>query len=220
MQFHFPIAELRRIAADALEACGYVPGDSGRVRAVPDTRTIRYYTTLGLIDRPVAMRGRTALYGRRHVLQIVAIKTLQSSGKTLSHIQAELEGLSDRQLADTSGMPDAFWQTVRVDRKIGSIDPQPEMPEAAAFWAAPAATPSPIPAQTDLTGGGSVKRSPTAIVELPLGDGVVVRLNVHADQFPDVAAMDQFADEVAPELDAVAQAVRVAAVRRGWMPDD
>ena len=50
---------------------------SGRVRDVPDRRTIRYYTTLGLIDRP-ALRGRTALYGRRHLLQLVAIKRLQA----------------------------------------------------------------------------------------------------------------------------------------------
>src|SRR5690348_15034744 len=50
---------------------------SARVRDVPDVRTIRYYTTLGLIDRPAALRGRTALYGRRHLLQLVAIKRLQ-----------------------------------------------------------------------------------------------------------------------------------------------
>src|SRR5262245_45243958 len=53
---------------------------NSRIREVPDRRTIRYYTTLGLIDRPAEMRGRTALYGRRHLLQLVAIKRLQARG--------------------------------------------------------------------------------------------------------------------------------------------
>src|SRR5436305_3354800 len=68
---------------------------SGRVRDVPDLRTIRYYTTLGLIDRPAAMRGRTALYGPRHLLQLVAIKRLQARGLSLAQVQEQLLGASD-----------------------------------------------------------------------------------------------------------------------------
>src|SRR4051812_9272161 len=71
---------------------------SGRVRDVPDQRTIRYYTTLGLIDRPAQMRGRTALYHRRHLLQLVAIKRLQTQGLTIAQIQEQLLGLPDRAL--------------------------------------------------------------------------------------------------------------------------
>ena len=58
----------------------YAGPPSARVRAVPDRRAIRWYTTIGLIDRPVAHRGRTALYGPRHLLQLVAVKRLQASG--------------------------------------------------------------------------------------------------------------------------------------------
>src|ERR1700676_2491652 len=68
---------------------------SGRVRDVPDRRTIRYYTTLGLIDRPAAMRGRTALYGVRHVLQLAAVKRLQARSLSLAQVQARLVGLTD-----------------------------------------------------------------------------------------------------------------------------
>src|SRR4051794_26899981 len=68
---------------------------SGRVREVPDRRTIRYYTTLGLIDRPAEWRGRTALYGRRHLLQLVAIKRLQARGLALAELQQQLLGLTD-----------------------------------------------------------------------------------------------------------------------------
>jgi hypothetical protein len=73
-------------------ATGYTAPGSARVRAVPDGRTIRYYTTLGLVDRPT-IQGRTALYGARHLLQLVAIKRLQASGLSLTQVQERLAGL-------------------------------------------------------------------------------------------------------------------------------
>ena len=78
---------------------------SGRVRDVPDPRTIRYYTTLGLLDRPTEMRGRTALYGRRHLLQLVAIKRLQTRGLSLSEIQERLLGLPNSRLESLAELP-------------------------------------------------------------------------------------------------------------------
>ena len=51
------IDELGERVAGALGGPGYEGVPSGRVRDVPDLRTIRYYTTLGLLDRPAAMRG-------------------------------------------------------------------------------------------------------------------------------------------------------------------
>lgn len=91
------IDALGAAVADALSD-GYSGAPSGRVRDVPDRRTIRYYTTLGLIDRPAELRGRTALYGRRHLLQLVAIKRLQARGLSLAEVQAELTGASDAEL--------------------------------------------------------------------------------------------------------------------------
>jgi DNA-binding transcriptional MerR regulator len=78
---------------------------SGRVRPVPDRRAIRWYTTIGLIDRPAGHRGRTALYGPRHLLQLVAVKRLQASGLPLVSIQQELAGASDTQLARVARLP-------------------------------------------------------------------------------------------------------------------
>src|SRR5207253_2708909 len=99
------IEELSAQVALALSVDYEGPG-SGRVRGVPDLRTIRYYTTLGLIDRPAAMRGRTALYGRRHLLQLVVIKRLQARGATLAELQAKLVGLTDADLAGLAKLPD------------------------------------------------------------------------------------------------------------------
>jgi DNA-binding transcriptional MerR regulator len=113
---------------------------NGQVRAVPDERTVRYYVTLGLLDRPSAMRGRTALYGPRHVAQVVAIKRLQTMGRSLSEIQALWPTLDDATLARMSGvaLPAAgkpaaraeFWKReprqgdVTASRDAGSRAPE------------------------------------------------------------------------------------------------
>jgi DNA-binding transcriptional MerR regulator len=68
-----------------------------RVSAAPDMRTIRYYSSLGLIDRP-SIQGRVAKYNRRHVLQLLAIKTLQGASLPLSEIQERLYGLTETEL--------------------------------------------------------------------------------------------------------------------------
>src|SRR5262245_51856003 len=85
---------------------GYDGVRSGRVRDVPDRRVVRYYTTLGLIDRPAAMLGRTALYGPRHLLQLVAIKRLQAQGLSLRDVQARLFGASDAELGAIARVPE------------------------------------------------------------------------------------------------------------------
>jgi DNA-binding transcriptional MerR regulator len=97
------IDELTEAVATAL-AAGYGGAPNGRVRDVPDRRTIRYYTTLGLIDRPSEMRGRTALYGGRHLLQLVAIKKLQACGQSLAEVQRAMAGQTDRALAEIAGL--------------------------------------------------------------------------------------------------------------------
>jgi DNA-binding transcriptional MerR regulator len=69
----------------------------GRVSAAPDGRTIRYYTTLGILEKPKVI-SRQAFYGARHVLQILAIKSLQGLSLPLGEIQARLYGKSDKEL--------------------------------------------------------------------------------------------------------------------------
>src|SRR5260370_42330861 len=84
----------------------YAGPPNNRVRDIPDQRTIRYYTTLGLMDRPAELRGRTALYGRRHLQQLVAIKRLQARGLSLSAIQQQLLGLGDSALRRLARLPE------------------------------------------------------------------------------------------------------------------
>jgi hypothetical protein len=107
------IDDLSTAVAAAL-ADGYAGAPNARVREVPDRRTIRYYTTLGLIDRPAEMQGRTAFYGRRHLLQLVAIKKLQARGRSLAEVQQALTGLTDTALARVAEIDLAGEQ--RLDR--------------------------------------------------------------------------------------------------------
>jgi DNA-binding transcriptional MerR regulator len=145
-----------RVAAVLSLGTGYGGVPSGRVRDVPDLRTIRYYTTLGLLDRPAEMRGRTALYGQRHLLQLVAIKRLQARGLTLAAVQERVVGLSNgalQRLAESvspgeqkSSRAEAFWRTPLVEEQVDAPPP---------------------PAEEEGSG------TPMAI---PLGDGLVLSL--------------------------------------------
>jgi len=118
------IDELVQRAAEAL-AAGEVRAPNGRVTVVPDRRVIRWYGTIGLLDRPVRTRGRVARYGERHLLQVVAVKRRQAQGRSLAEIQAELAGATDATLREVAGLPgppasrpaedhprDGFWRSV------------------------------------------------------------------------------------------------------------
>lgn len=118
-------------------ATDYAGSGSERTRDVPDARTIRYYTTLGLLDRPESYRGRTALYARRHLVQLVAIKRLQAKGNTLSQIQTQLLGISPAQLEKlanipkTAGVPDEIAPgKTRASRSTRSFWKEPPVPVA------------------------------------------------------------------------------------------
>ncbi len=107
----------------------YQEPENGQVRAVPDRRTIRYYTTLGLIDRPAQMHGRTALYSRRHLEQLVAIKRLQAAGLSLAEVQSRLAGLPPTALARLARIPSAP-EPANADADVAAL----AAPRATEFW--------------------------------------------------------------------------------------
>ena len=142
------IDELGTRAALALSV-DYAGPPNGRVREVPDRRTIRYYTTLGLLDRPAEMRGRTALYGRRHLMQLVAIKRLQARGLSLAELQQQLLGLPNGELEQLARLPADVEQAQVPSRPTAGA-------RAEAFWSA---APAPLPASA----AGDLHRSPPAV---------------------------------------------------------
>jgi DNA-binding transcriptional MerR regulator len=124
---------LPELAARASEALAAEPGRvNGRVQEVPNERLIRWYTTIGLVDPPLSRRGRIALYGPRHLLQIVAVKRRQAAGLTIAEIQAELAGAPDTVLQQISGLDAAG---------AGPSLPSPGPLTRDRFWATPQNTP-------------------------------------------------------------------------------
>lgn len=107
---------LAEAVSEELASRGLDAQPDGRVAAAPDARTIRYYTTLGLLDRPT-LDDKKARYGRRHLLQLLAIKALQAAQLPLAQIQARLYGLRDAEL-------EALWRSVE-ERPRGGDAPTP-----------------------------------------------------------------------------------------------
>jgi hypothetical protein len=129
--------ELVRRAGDALAAQA-VRVPNGRVTPLPDRRVVRWYSTIGLVDRPLSYRGRTALYGPRHLLQVVAVKRRQSEGRSLAEIQAELTGATDSALREIAQLPATALAAPDTASAADGIEAPAARPR---FWAdAPAAT--------------------------------------------------------------------------------
>lgn len=132
-------------AADAVQASGAAP-DNRQAKAVPAERMIRYYTSRGLLPRP-GNRGRALIYGRTHLMRLVAIKRLQGEGLSLDEIAGRLAGMSAAQVEALAAIPEGA-----VPAGLGDPEPAPEPARAAgAFWravpdAAPAVVPDAAPA--------------------------------------------------------------------------
>lgn len=115
--------DLDGLCAAAAGLIASSPAD-GRANAVPDARTVRYYQSSGLVDRPLRYDGRTAVYGYRHLLQVLAVKGLQASGHSLAQIQRALAGTTTEQLE------------VAVLGEVSQASPQPAAPVARPWIAA------------------------------------------------------------------------------------
>jgi DNA-binding transcriptional MerR regulator len=197
---------------DAALAVDYAGPPSGRVRAVPDRRAIRWYTTIGLIDRPVAHRGRTALYGPRHLLQLVAVKRLQAEGLPLVAIQQELAGATDSQLARVAHRPSGAEAPETAAAASGGAAAAPRMPAGrpweagrardasrprrASFWREP---PAAVSAASAAASDGSPEHpAAETLWGVRLGEGATLLLEPGRE--PDAADLRAIADAARPLL--------------------
>jgi len=158
--------ELVRRVAVALADPAYPGAPNGRVRELPNRRVVRWYTTTGLVDRPT-MQGRTALYGTRQLLQIIAVKRRQAEGCSLAEIQAELAGATDKTLRGVAGVPEELLiaEPVEAPRRANAAQPPPSkgrLGGRSRFWADP-------PAAAAVNGHGADTVTTLAAVNLPGG---------------------------------------------------
>jgi len=150
------LGELHAQAEAVLADQGICP-ESGRVRTVPDERTLRYYTTIGLLAGPTALKGRKAYYSRIHLAQIVAIKRLQALGLSLAQVQQELAGATPGELEAMAALPEPLPEPVAP----AAGDP------ARAFWHEIAADSGQAPAAP--RSGTWVELAPGVVILLPAG---------------------------------------------------
>lgn len=136
--------ELGQRVATAL-ALSQVGQSNGQIREVPGRRTLRYYTTLGLLDRPAEMRGRTALYCGRHLEQVVAIKRLQAEGLPLKDVQERLAGLGVAEVAALAEVPAEAYREGEGAAAL-LVEPGPARRDLD-FWAAAPVEPADVPVE-------------------------------------------------------------------------
>lgn len=161
----FGLAPLVEAARELLAAAGRAVGDE-RVSSAPDARTIRYYQSLGLLDRPLRHEGREVVYGYRHLLQAVATKLLQAEGYTLAQVQRALVGSTT----------DALERA--VGEALGSAAAS-DSPRPGPAWSVPPSVPPPVaamPSAPDLR----------ALLTREVAPGVLVTLDPRVVTDPDL----------------------------------
>ena len=71
---------------------------SERVSNILTERNVRYYINQGLVDRPTGKDGVSALYEYKHLLQLIALKKLQSAYIPVKKIAGILNGKNESEL--------------------------------------------------------------------------------------------------------------------------
>ena len=177
----------RQLAAD--------PSPSNRqVSHGVDARSIRYYTTAGLVAKPSGYRGRTALYDRLHLAQLIAIKRLQVRGHSLAEIQLRMATGGASLLAELSGQP---VERIAVPVAAPTVaTAAPASTPRAEFWRRePAAVTVPAPAAVTAPAPAPV---PELWVRVPLGHDAHVQIPYHPEL--DLARLSAAAEPLVQEL--------------------
>src|SRR5215475_7700879 len=236
MEESWTIAELAELAAEALATSGALgtdtsaaaggpegelgegsgagpPRTNGRVRDVPNERLIRWYGTVGLVDPPLSRRGRVARYGRRHLLQLVAVKRRQAEGKSLAEIQEELAGVTDEALAAIAGLPILG----PAPERQGSSWPAPDATVAAAagpgrFWARQPQQPADAAPATGTDQEGGDGHAAGLVYGIRLAPGATLLLDSPGRE-PRQEDLNRIVDAARPLLEELARQGVAASVK-------
>lgn len=96
-------------------------------RAAPSARSVRFYVSHGLLDRPEGT-GTAATYGYRHFLQLLAIKIRQREGQTLEAIKREMKDVTG------DALERRIAQSLAPALVTGALAPERREDEGAANW--------------------------------------------------------------------------------------
>ena len=105
--------ELSDLAAEVIRSCGIQPANN-QAKTVPAQRMVRYYMANGLLSKPTG-NGRELRFGRRHLLELIAIKRMQSTGTSLSDVRKALDGMGAQELERVAAVPWHFYGDLSDD---------------------------------------------------------------------------------------------------------
>lgn len=156
------------------------------------SRTVRLYATEGLIDRP-GKDGRHAVYGQRHLLQLLLIRSLARRGLSLTAI-APLVACSDAELIEQLHQleePDAAsaqqQEALAYLQSLGAGGPGPDRsersPSLLPLLGAPPSSGAPsLSARRSLStrSAGRSSAASSRWYRFPLAPGVEVHLSASA----------------------------------------
>ncbi|MFC7217468.1 helix-turn-helix domain-containing protein [Streptomyces polyrhachis] len=197
------IGELARRAAQELGPEG--AASNGRVRELPSERLIRWYGTIGLVDPPLTRRGRVALYGERHLLQLVAVKRLQARGHSIAEIQTMLAGAPEGRLREAAELPAADGAAPGGARAAAGATPAAAAaaPPRGRFWAAEGRSAAAAPLVEECGGPVEWSFTPTVSPALQLAPGVTLLLAATPAGRPTAEDLTVLTEAAAPLLDAL-----------------
>ena len=104
--------------------CATLPKPSdGRISGQIDVRLVRYYQSAGLLESPLRYEGRSAVYGRQHVVDLVCVRALQARGLGLGQIQAAMAAMPGAERAEAAA--DALRRVTPMSTTTESMTTEP-----------------------------------------------------------------------------------------------
>ena len=131
------LSETVDLAQKVLDENKIIPS-SGRAAPELSGRSVRWYTTAGIVDAP-GREGHSATYGRRHLLQLLYTRQAQANGEALEKVREDIISLSAEDLVarvglDLSSVPAdlvdvpprrdaAFWERTPTNSMTALMEP-------------------------------------------------------------------------------------------------
>jgi DNA-binding transcriptional MerR regulator len=118
------LPEFARVSGQLLEEMN-LEQERGTVTSVPDERTIRYYMAEGLVQTPEERQGTASVFGYLNLLQLLAVKKLQSEHLPIRKIRELVAGKNEQELESMLGVRGAAGGKTEAKRYLETLLAQP-----------------------------------------------------------------------------------------------